>query len=187
MRKILLLALTTFVIWFYVDWDKVTNPEYRHLSNYSEQQQEVFEERLLKAMESKSTIYIRDLVDFEWDTVCAMGGYSRLREDLAQKNFYGKDFPELELFPQVDEGSYNFVFFYKNKSIAVINHFKPDIRYSFDTCTKKNSARFKLIDSKTHVPFELIKKHNYQVRWIDLNKYQNCVGLSCHLTFHGDK
>ncbi len=170
---------------FIADTDTLFYPEYRALKKYSKEQTESFEIRLSSAMQEKSVFYLRDLVDFEWDTVCAMGGYSRLRQDLALEQVLGKDIPILEHFPQVNEYEYNFVFLKNDKSIAVIEHFQPRLKYTFGLCSSHEDAHFKLIDPQASVPNEVQKSQSYQVYWENIKPYAGCVGNNCQLTFHG--
>ena len=137
-------------------------------------------------MASKTRIHVRSLVNFDWDTVCVVGGYTHLREDLSQKNFYGKDVPDLQGFPNVKEQETAFVFLKKDRLVAVITHSAPDLRYTFDICTAPNKAILKLIAPNAVVPFEVQKANNYTVRPTDIKKYENCIGRQCELTFYGD-
>ncbi|MDX2094771.1 MAG: hypothetical protein SFW64_02365 [Alphaproteobacteria bacterium] len=182
-KYVVLLLFVGAMFLMRVDWDKVQNPEYRQITQYSEEQRVLFEKRLVSGMQTQTHIYLRDLVDFEWDTVCVMGGYSHLREDINQKIAYGRDFPLLAHFPNVEESKSALVFIKNETIVAVIHHGDPRIRYIFNVCADTSRAIFKTIALGANVSFEKLKANNYVIRPIDLKKYEGCKGTQCDLTF----
>ncbi|MES2985251.1 MAG: hypothetical protein V4735_08705 [Pseudomonadota bacterium] len=171
------------LLWVCVDWSKVLHPEYRRLASYSTSQQVSFEQSLAEGMASRTEVYVRDLVSFDWDTVCVMGGYAHLREDMGHRNAYGSDLPELDLFPSVREGDKAFIFIKDKKSVAVIQYPLPQLRYIFNICADRQNAVLTLIDSKATVPFEVQKSNHYVIQRANIKKYEGCKGRDCDLIF----
>ena len=173
-RFVFLIFIAALTVWLYPDWDKLRYPEYRRISENSEKPKEIFEQRLLANMAKKTTVPIRDLTDFKWDTVCMLGGYSHLREDMAWKKAYGKDLPELGNFPNVQEGSTSIIFIEDGSVVAVFNQSEPRIVKSLVSCASPKRALLKLISPITH----------------QMPEWKNCknnIGEDCQLEFHGAK
>lgn len=172
LRFVFLIFIAALTLWLYPDWDKLRYPEYRRISENSEKPKDIFEKRLLINMAKKTSIPIRDLTDFNWDTVCMLGGYSHLREDMALKQNYGKDLPELEHFPNVQEGSTNIIFIKDDTVVAVLDQSDPRIVKSFVSCASPKNAILKLISPVTY-------------RMPEWKNCKNNVGEDCQLEFHG--
>lgn len=173
-----------------LQWERYFYSDYGSLANYSDSAGERFRKKLLSHAEKENLIFIHNLADFKWDVVCVVSGYTRLREDLAQGNFYGKDIPELERFPQVKESHYNFVFLNNGQLVAVIDYppQMPKIRYTFGICSGSKSSRLKLIEPgaflETLGATKNGLKSNIQSEYFESLK--GCIGTNCETLYYAE-
>jgi hypothetical protein len=146
-----------------------------------------FQNALNARIPSKDTIYLRDLTDFEWDTVCAMGGYAHLQEDLNHPNILGINFPELANYPNNKENEWALLFIDKKQIAAVIKNATAQPRYILQVCANKKNAYFLTLPQHSGIPFEQLKKNNYRASKAHIRALGKCSELPCSLVFAGEK
>lgn len=186
-RKILFIVITLLCILVFakVDWPYVWSGGYRELRNFSEKQEYIFRQSLAEQMVKKSTIKITDLANFEWDSVCAFDGYSRLRFDMndESRGRYQADYPILEYFPQIEESKSAFVFIKKHVPVAVINlDYRPKLKYFLAFCASRKNAHFDLILPNASISPQNDDNQNLGA----LKPFNECIGMQCNLAFRGE-
>jgi hypothetical protein len=158
--------------------------EYRELKNYSDQQAEIFWPKFKAALSTEKDFHVKDITNFNWDTICILGAYANLREWMKIDYVYGRDFLELAHFTNNGEHQWAALYIKDNKVIAVLRSELPEPLYTYPICSN-SKARFKTIPHEAQLPKNL-GEFNLSSVIAKLEELPICTEKTCNYVFIGE-
>lgn len=185
-RDIAVCVLAGAIFFTFTEWPERLHPEYRKITAFSEVQRQLFEKRLASTVPTQTRIYVRDLLDFEWDKVCYIYEYSSPRTVLAKTNALNKDFGILDLFPDFNEGEEGFVFVNDERIVAIVKGWRYNIDRGIYPCADRSKARLIAIPLAAWHDAKLRKAYDLSPTLANLKIFGTCKNKKdCKYVFTG--